>query len=182
MTLSSIAPLQNTQQPTALNTGSDRESKNTRPLQSGQQGNDDTATFSAKGRYYAEQNQKSQSAEPRFTYPKVVDKSISSNMKSIEDYRVPDWLSDYYPEAAKWQPKIGSSMSPEVREVRQSPEYSELLSALPEKLREAMDITGIEELKTVFQNPAKNENLKKTFQNLVDQDERLLEIMGSFKF
>ncbi|WP_404416416.1 hypothetical protein [Marinospirillum sp.] len=183
MTLSSIAPLQNTQQPTALNTGSDRESKNTRPLQSGQQGNDDTATFSAKGRYYAEQNLESHSAEPKFTYSNTSDNdSLKTNgkvPKEVLNLRMPDWYAKVVtPEFAILEPSLGQKFDPEHQRLMDSTrqERKELSTSMREKLGQAMSETGVEQLSEIYSSSEKNEELKTAFYKLVDEDERSKEL------
>jgi len=106
MTLSSIAPLQSTQQTTALNPASGTANKTHQHSETTRQGNDDTATFSAQGRRYAEQNLESHSAEPKFTYenkaPSTPEAQASkygepTNIKShLFDKPIQDWMQPLY--------------------------------------------------------------------------------------
>jgi len=84
MTLSSIAPLQSTQQTTALNPASGTANKTHQHSETARQGNDDTATFSAQGRRYAEQNLETQSTEPKLTYN---NKQNNASMADVDNYR-----------------------------------------------------------------------------------------------
>ncbi|WP_404416419.1 hypothetical protein [Marinospirillum sp.] len=84
MTLSNIAPLQSTQQTTALNPASGTANKANQHSETARQSNDDTAIFSAQGRHYAEQSLESQSTEPKLTYN---NKQNNASKADVDSYR-----------------------------------------------------------------------------------------------
>jgi len=183
MTLSSIAPLQNTQQTTALNPASGTANKANQHSQTARQGNDDTAIFSAQGRRYAEQNLESQSAEPKFTYSNtLVNDSLKTNGKvpqEILNLSMPDWYAKVVtPEFAILEPSLGQKFDPEHQRLMDSTrqERKELSTSMREKLGQAMSETGVEQLSEIYSSSEKNEELKAAFYKLVDEDERSKEL------
>lgn len=185
MTLSSIAPLQTTQQTTALNPASSTANRTHQHSETARQGNDDTAIFSTQGRRYAEQNLKSPSTEPKFTYSNTsVNDSLKTNDKvpqEVLNLRMPDWYAKVVtPEFAILKPSLGQKSDPAHQSLMNSTsqERQELSTSMREKLRQAMSEVGVEQLSEIYPSHEKNEELKAAFYKLVDEDERSKELFG----
>jgi len=149
MTLSSIAPLQSIQQTTALNPASGTANKTHQHSETARQGNDDTATFSAQGRRYAEQNLESQSSEPRFTYSEngsSKGNSASNQMNEDDDW---SWMRPFFPVFdAKIGERIGAGESEWDRNRHLSDSYTELSQKMLGYRDEAIENLGYKTLES----------------------------------